>query len=112
MDRLSHYHAAIKQILQHHADLMTRRPTPHQNVVWAFDEKTEQYLLLKFGSPRGERGHYVKAHLRLHEGKIWIEQDWTEDGLAEELREAGVPHEDIILAFNENAPSYAELLAA
>ena len=33
-------------------------------------------------------------------GKIWIEEDMTEDGLATELVEAGVPKEDIVLAFN------------
>jgi len=33
--------------------------------------------------------------------KIWIEQDWTEDGIATELMKAGVPPEDIVLAFQE-----------
>ena len=29
-----------------------------------------------------------------------IEEDWTEEGIATDLLEAGVPHEDIVLAFH------------
>jgi len=29
----------------------------------------------------------------------WIEQDWTEKGIATELLESGVPNEDIVLGF-------------
>ncbi|HAA31595.1 MAG TPA: hypothetical protein DCE56_32705 [Cyanobacteria bacterium UBA8553] len=39
-------------------------------------------------------------HLRLKDQKIWIEEDWTEDGIAIALLQAGVPHEDIVLAFH------------
>jgi hypothetical protein len=37
---------------------------------------------------------------RIHNGKIWIEEDNTEEGLASLLVEAGVPKEDIVLAFH------------
>jgi len=39
----------------------------------------------------------VTLHLGLHENKIWIEQDWTEDGIATELLKVGIPNKDIIL---------------
>jgi hypothetical protein len=35
--------------------------------------------------------------------KFWIEEDWTEEGVATELLEAGVPSSDIVLAFHEPA---------
>ena len=38
-------------------------------------------------------------HVRLKDGKVWIEQDWTEHGVARELLEAGVPPEAIELSF-------------
>ena len=39
-------------------------------------------------------------YVRLKKGKFWIEDDWTEDGIVAYLKEAGVPNEDIVLAFN------------
>lgn len=39
-------------------------------------------------------------HVRLRNGKIWIEEDGTEDGFASHLLEAGVPKSDIVLAFH------------
>jgi hypothetical protein len=35
----------------------------------------------------------------LIDNKIWIQQDETEDGIASDLLEAGVPKEDIVLGF-------------
>jgi hypothetical protein len=32
-------------------------------------------------------------------GKIVIQEDWTEHGLARDLEEAGVPKSDIVLGF-------------
>jgi hypothetical protein len=36
----------------------------------------------------------------LQNGKIWIENDWTEEGLVTGLLECGVPPEDVVLAFH------------
>lgn len=100
MDRLMRYRALIKQILQQHADLMNSQPVPGEEVDCVFDEQRDHYLLLKYGWPRGKHAHYTKLHARIHNGKIWIEEDMTEEGLANELVAAGVPKEDIILGFN------------
>ncbi len=51
------------------------------------------------GWSQHRRVYRVTLHIRLHNGKIWIEQDWTEDGIATELLAAGVPKEAIVLAF-------------
>lgn len=37
--------------------------------------------------------------MEIKDGKIWIERDGTEIGVANELVEAGVPKQDIVLAF-------------
>jgi len=99
MDKLTRYRALIRQVLQQHADLMNSQPVPGELVDCVFDERRDQYLLLKYGWPRGKHTHYTKLHVRIHNGKIWIEEDMTEEGLANELVEAGVPKEDIVLAF-------------
>lgn len=38
-------------------------------------------------------------HLRLHDGKVYIERDGTEEGVATTLLAAGIPKEAIVLAF-------------
>jgi len=38
--------------------------------------------------------------VKIKDGKIWSERDGTEIGVANELVEAGVPKQDIVLAFN------------
>jgi hypothetical protein len=40
-------------------------------------------------------------HLDIKNGKIWIQQNGTEIGIADELVKLGVPKEDIVLAFHE-----------
>jgi hypothetical protein len=39
--------------------------------------------------------------LDIKNGKIWIQQNGTEIGIADELVKLGVPKEDIVLAFHE-----------
>ncbi len=56
--------------------------------------------MLKTGWAQGRRVRSTVIHVRLRGGKVWIEEDWTEDGVATELLKAGVPNEDIVLAFH------------
>ncbi len=46
-----------------------------------------------------KRVHNVALHVRIREGKIWIEWDGIEEGITQELLDAGIPKEDIVLAF-------------
>lgn len=39
------------------------------------------------------------VHIDLIEDKVWIQYDGTEDGVAMELVEAGIPKENIVLGF-------------
>lgn len=49
------------------------------------------------GSSKRVRGTIL--HVRLRDGKVWIEEDLTEDGIATYLLAAEVPKSDIVLAF-------------
>lgn len=55
----------------------------------------------------------MTVYIRIQGGKFWIEEDWTEDGIATELVSAGVPKEDIVLAFHEpKTRQYTEFAVA
>ena len=100
MDKLTRYRALIRQFLQEKADLMNNHPIPGLETLRLFDEKSDTYLVYTLGWHNRERQQYVTLLARLHEGKIWIEEDGTEEGLADLLVEAGVSKEDIVLAFH------------
>src|SRR5688500_2655443 len=99
MDKLSRYRELIKSLLSEQAKQMNRQATAGIETDVAFDEERDHYMLLKVGWwPKGRvSGNTI--YVRLKNGKFWIEEDWTEEGIATALLEAGVPNEDIVLAF-------------
>ncbi|MDM8558022.1 XisI protein [Candidatus Parabeggiatoa sp. HSG14] len=99
MDKTIQYRNLVKKILTKHAKLVTSQCTPEMETILSLDEEHDQYLWLQMGWQKYHRVHGITLHLRLHNGKIWIEQDWTENGIANDLLEAGVPHLDIVLGF-------------
>lgn len=97
MDKLDRYRSIVQQILKSHAD----QPVSIGQIETAalFDEEHDQYLVLDWGWDRTGRVHSVALHVRLSSGKVWIEVDETETGIADELIEAGIAQADIVLGF-------------
>ena len=97
MDKVEHYREIIQQIIAHHAE---QSPSHGQiETIPVCDAAHDNYLLVDVGWDHSGRVYAVIFHLSLRNAKIWIEQDGIEDGIAQELVEAGVPKEDIVLAF-------------
>ena len=97
MDKLVNYRQIIQNILGRHAEHI-----PSHGQIEAMpisDIANDQYLLVDVGWDNTGRVHAVVFHLHLREGKIWIEWDGSEQSITQELLEAGVPKEDIVLAF-------------
>ncbi len=67
------------------------------------DKDFRHFQLVRVGWKEAERTHHCVLHIDLKEdGKIWVQEDWTEAGVANELAELaemGVPKSDIVLAF-------------
>ncbi|MBN4002254.1 MAG: XisI protein [Nostoc sp. LPT] len=59
-----------------------------------------QYLWFQIGWQKNRRIKGITVHIRIKNNKIWIEEDWTEEGIATELLNVGVPQSDIVLAFH------------
>ena len=100
MDQLTHYRDLIKRGLSRRRDFDNRPGQQKIEAVSVFDDDAGQYLLLWVGWSNKRRVDQAVLHVRLHNGKIWIEADETEDGFATELVKAGVPNSDIVLAFH------------
>lgn len=104
MDKVDTYRMEIKRLLQAYAAIVRGQPTPEVETLLAFDETHDQYLWLQAGWAEARRVYGVTVHVRIVDGKIRIEQDWTEDGITTDLLQAGIPPEDIVLAFHEPLP--------
>jgi hypothetical protein len=64
------------------------------------DTQHDHYLLLHTGWRGNNRTHGCSIHIDIKDGKIWIQHDGTEVGIATLLLEKGVPKEDIVLGFH------------
>lgn len=96
MERLN-YRELVKQLLTQYLSYQNNEDSIEMEAV--FDEKSDRYLLLHVGWRDEERIHGCPIHIDIKDEKIWIQRDFTEAGLAQELVELGVPKTDIVLAF-------------
>lgn len=100
MDRITHYRALLKKILTDQAEAMDQQPIDGVDTELIIDEIHDSYMLAPVGwSPQG-RVKGATLFVRIRNGKFWIEEDWTEEGLASHLLAAGVPKADIVLGFH------------
>jgi hypothetical protein len=97
MDTLSEYRRIIREIINNYAQYKPARGDVQIEVV--FDESNDHYELVYAGWNGPYRIHGSVLHLDIRNGKVWIQQDGTEDGIAEELVQAGIPRDHIVLAF-------------
>ena len=58
---------------------------------------SDLYAVRRIGAWEKKRFRYTDIHISITNGKIWIEEDMTEDGMATALLEQGIPKRDIVL---------------
>jgi hypothetical protein len=97
MDTLNEYRQIIRALIQHYAQYTPARGDVQIEVI--FDESNDHYELIYAGWSGPYRIHGSVLHLDIRDGKVWIQHDGTEEGIAEELVKAGIPHDRIVLAF-------------
>lgn len=96
------YRQFIQQLLSERAERAYLPPHwPEYEVLTLFDVERDHYQLLHVGWRETRRAFGCILHLDIKGGKIWIQHDGTEVGIANQLVELGVPREDIVLAFQE-----------
>jgi XisI protein len=99
MEKLERYRNLIKQQIRRYVDSFSEGANADVQEVAVLDDERGHYQWLSLVWENGKRAFYTHLFVRLHNGKIWIEKDTTEDGIATELVREGVPPEDIVLAF-------------
>jgi hypothetical protein len=94
------YPELVQTILEGHSIHHSNDDTEVQLI---FDPIRNHYQVIHLGwEEEGMRRVYgCIIHVDIKkDGKIWIQRDGTEIGVANELLEAGVPKEDIVLGFH------------
>ncbi len=99
MDTVNKYRKIIREILERYVGIEYANADIDNETL--FDETKDRYAVISVGwTNEPGRSHGCLLHLDIVNGKIWIQRDGTEDGVALELEEAGVPKEDIVLAWH------------
>ena len=84
MDSLTNqYRQIIKKILEEYGDFLGNDEQVKVELV--LDEKNDRYLLVETGWKNGYRIYGTLLHLDLIDGKVWIQHDGTEEGIANDL---------------------------
>jgi XisI protein len=97
METLETYRRILKNTLLPYSQI----PYSHGDLVCqpVFDDTHDRYLLVTLGWDRKTRVHGCLIHIDIIDGKVWVQRDETEDGIARELVAAGIPKSAIVLGF-------------
>jgi hypothetical protein len=91
------YRRYIQQLLKEHAQLVWDSRIQAEII---FDIERDRYQLVYVGWRESKRVYGVVLHVDIIDGKIWIQQDGTEVGIANKLVELGVSTQDIVLGID------------
>ena len=111
MDRVDTYRQIIKSLISHYAQIKPAKGEIEIETI--FDEANDHYEMMYTGWDGNWRIHGSVLHLDIRNGKVWIQHDGIEGGVAEELVAAGIPRDQIVLGFQPpKARQYTEYAAA
>ncbi|MFO0756491.1 MAG: XisI protein [Byssovorax sp.] len=111
MDSMTEERAIIRRCLREYVDIRYINGDIRNETV--FDEENARYLVVSQGWMGAKRTHGCLLHVEIVDGKIWIQRDGTEEGIAGELVAAGIPKDRIVLGFwDAEARKLGEFAAA
>ncbi len=100
MGALMKYRKIIASVLEEYRELYMREEDQDVETTILQDDAHGEYRLVQIGWHGSKRISNTIFYLRLKNGKIHIEEDWTEEGVVMDFVQAGVPHYNLVLAFN------------
>ncbi|HLX64829.1 MAG TPA: XisI protein [Planctomycetota bacterium] len=98
MDQLSNYRKFVRKIFEEYASYNPAYGDVEMELI--VDPTHDHFQLMSVGWKNQQRIHGCVLHVDIKDGKIWIQHDGTEEGIANRLVEWGVPKSDIVLAFH------------
>ena len=106
MDKLENYRKVLQEIIFRYAEYNPSYSLSEWLPIC--DTERDEYLLMDVGWEKDEERAYLTIfHFRIKDGKIYVEQDNTDAEPVQQMLDAGIPKEDIVLAFYP--PSHREI---
>lgn len=96
-DTLNRYRAIVRELIEEYARFRPSHGEIDTEVV--VDSSQNHFELLHVGWDGQRRIHGSVIHIDIRDGKVWIQHDGTNAVIAEELVEAGIPRDAIVLGF-------------
>jgi hypothetical protein len=98
MDKLERYREIVRGVIEEYASY---KPSHGQIDTEAIvDREHDHYEVMHVGWDGDRRVHGSVIHIDIIGGKVWLQYDGTNRPVADELIAAGIPQEDIVLAFH------------
>jgi hypothetical protein len=111
MDTLDTYRRIIRDVLSEYVRVRYANGDISNEAV--FDPENDRYLIVSVGWQDIKRVHGCLVHIDVVDGKVWIQRDGTEEGIARELVRRGIPKDHIVLGFHpSDVRPYTEFAAA
>jgi hypothetical protein len=98
MVQIEYYRQAIQALLTRYSQIQPQQSEVESQLL--LDPVRDQYQLMRVGWNRLSRVYHVVMHFDIKDGKVWIQQNMTDIDVAQELVEAGVAKEDIVLGLH------------
>ncbi len=99
MDTLNNYRNIIEKVLKNYVNISYANAEIENKII--LDRMNDHYIVMSVGWENVRRIHGCIIHVNIIDGMVWIQRDGTEDGIAIELEQAGIPKENIVLGFQE-----------
>jgi hypothetical protein len=78
MDKMTRYRELLKRLLNHYIELANRSSQKEVPSFLVADDEHGHYLWMNLGWEQHKRISATTVYVRLENGKIWVEEDWTE----------------------------------
>jgi len=98
MDRTVIQEQAVREVMQEWFVLFSK-PQDGFRVELVRDETLKRFLLMTDGWYGYRRSYGPVIDVSLRDGKVWINEDHTEEGIPDQLLEKGVLAEEIVLGW-------------
>ena len=95
---VNEYRERVQALLKQYAKKTSSTPDIETQVI--FDPVGDHYQLINVGWQKHRRIYGCILHIDIKDNKIWIQHNGTERLVAEELAEAGIPKDHIVLGFH------------
>jgi hypothetical protein len=98
MDKIKRYQDILIEFMEEYAATPYANAPEVKNQVVA-DRERNHFQVVSVGWQNGRFVHDVIFHFDIVDGKVWVQQNWTEVRLEHELPRRGIALTDIIVGF-------------